>query len=483
MTPTSSRERRVAVIGGGITGLTAAWNLQRAGVKLVVFEQSRRAGGSVGAFQQDGWLHELGPNSMLENAPEIARFISQLQLDNRRVYAPATASKRYIVRRGRLIPAPTSPVSFVTTSLFSLRAKFQLLGEPWRRRAPASQEESVAQFVRRRLGQEFLDYAVNPFVGGVYAGDPTRLSVRHAFPKLYALEQNDGSIFRGALKRRNTTGGPKGRMFSFPNGLGEVTDALARALAPDLHLQTRVLAVRPGSDQWEVTCECNGVRTSVWVDAVICALPADGLAALRVEGQEDPQPFALLRGIEHPSVASVLVGYRREDVAHPLDGFGFLVPEIEPGQILGTLFSSTLFPHRAPEGHVALTTFLGGSRQPLLVREDDETLREIVQSELVRLLGVRAAPVFTHLQRWPRAIPQYALGYQRFKDVMTTAERTYPGLLIGGNARDGISLTHCVGSGQRLAEAAIRHLRSEDTRTSSSHLETRWLDTAFDGAA
>jgi oxygen-dependent protoporphyrinogen oxidase len=260
-------------------------------------------------------------------------------------------------------------------------------------------------------------------------------------------------------------------MFSFPNGLAEVTGALAHALAQDLHLETRVHSLRPVSDQWEVISENNSVRASVLVDAVICALPADGLAALRVEGQEDPQPFATMRSIEHPPVASVLVGYRREDVSHPLDGFGFLVPEIEAGQILGTLFSSTLFPHRAPDGHVALTTFLGGSRQPLLVREDDDTLRETVQSELVRLLGVRASPVFTHIQRWPRAIPQYALGYQRFKDLMTSVERTCPGLLIGGNARDGISLTHCIGSGQRLAEAAIRHLRSENARATPARLE------------
>ena len=222
---------RVAVLGGGLTGLTAAWHLRQAGFSPVVFEKSARVGGAIGAEQHDGWLHELGPNSLLEGSPEVATFIDEVGLGSRRIYASPAARQRYIVRRGRLVAMPTSPMGFVTTELFSWRAKLALLGEPWRSRGKAG-EESVADFVVRRLGREFLDYAINPFVGGVYAGDPAALSVRHAFPKLHAIEQEHGSLIRGAIKRRNTSGGPKGRMFSFPNGLAELPEALrARELA------------------------------------------------------------------------------------------------------------------------------------------------------------------------------------------------------------------------------------------------------------
>lgn len=450
----SGSSSRVAVLGGGLTGLTAAWHLRQAGLAPIVFEKSARVGGAIGAQQSDGWLHELGPNSLLEGSPEVAAFIEEVGLGPRRIYASPAARQRYIVRGGRLVAMPTSPLGFVTTKLFSSQAKLALLGEPWRARGAADREESVADFVIRRLGREFLDYAINPFVGGVYAGDPAALSVRHAFPKLHAIEQEHGSLIRGAIKRRNASGGPKGRMFSFPNGLAELPQALARSLAGAVQLQTAVRAVRRTATGWAIDC-VNPKRSSTEsVSAVVSALPADALASLAVEGVTGNDRLALLREINHPPVVSVFTGYRRTDVGHPLDGFGALVPQVERGSILGTLFSSTLFPGRAPEGHVALTSFVGGTRQPELAGLNDEEILRVVQSELTRLAGVSATPVYTHLQRWPRAIPQYTLGYARFKNVMTEFEAAAPGFFIGGNARDGISLASCMESGRRLAAIA-----------------------------
>lgn len=444
---------RVAVIGGGVTGLTAAWRLQRAGLAPTVFERAARPGGVVSAWQSGDWLHELGPNSLLEGSPEIAAFIDEIGLGSRRLYATPAAKQRYIVRGGRLVAMPTSPLGFVATPLFSPAAKLRLLGEPWRARGPAEAEETVADFVVRRLGPEFLDYAINPFVAGVYAGNPRLLAVRHAFPKLHAIEQEHGSLIRGALKRRNTSGGPKGRIFSFPGGLGEIPATLAGHLGSAVQLQSEVRAVQRTTAGWHLEIARGPATTTADFDAVVCALPADALADLPFEGVAAAAGLTRLREIKHPPVASVFSGYRRAQVAHPLDGFGVLMPEVEPGRILGTLFSSTLFPGRAPAGHVALTTFVGGMRAPELAGLDDAALGRLVQEELGRLVGARGEPVCFRVQRWPRAIPQYTLGYQVFKDAMTELEAAAPGVFLGGNCRDGISLANCLGAGQRLAAA------------------------------
>ncbi len=443
----------IAVLGGGITGLSAAWHLRQAGLAPVVFEHSARVGGAVHTLRTDGWLHELGPNSLLESAPEVAAFIEAVGLESRRLYAAPEAKNRYIVRDGAPVRMPGSPTDFLTTPLFSSRAKLGLLGEPFRARGAADEDESVADFVVRRLGEEFLNYAVNPFVGGVYAGDPRRLSVRDGFPKLHALEQEHGSLIRGAMARRNTSGGPQGRMFSFPEGLEELPRQLADSLGAAVRLQTNVRNIRQHGAHWELEFEAGGVLHHELFSEVICALPADALSRLHFEGVPQPARLEGLQQIEHPPVASVFVGYRREDVAHPLDGFGVLVPEVEHGRILGALFSSSLFPVRAPEGHVAITCFVGGTRQPELAALPEDELVATVRAELAQLLGANGQPVFTHVHRWPRAIPQYTLGYRRHKDALTEFEASAPGLFIGGNCRDGVSLANCIASGQRLANA------------------------------
>jgi oxygen-dependent protoporphyrinogen oxidase len=444
----------VAVLGGGITGLSAAWHLRRRGIPVVVFEAGPRPGGVMGSVREGDWLLETGPNTLFENTPAITAFLDDLGLGARRLEAAPAAKKRYVVRAGRPVVLPDSLRRFATSPLLSWSAKLRLLGEPWHRRAPADRDESVAEFVTRRLGPEFLDYIVNPFVAGVFAGDPAALSVRQAFPKLHALEQEHGSLARGSLARRNASGGPRGRMVSFPDGLAEVPHALARTLSADLRLNHAVTHVGRTGPDWRVGFVSGGLRSEQSFSAVICALPPDVLAGLRFEGVPAAADLATLRTIPQPPVASVFLGCRRADVAHPLDGFGLLTPAVERRRILGTLFSSTLFPGRAPAGHVALTTFVGGTRQPELARASDGELLASVQAELCDLLGLRGAPVIARIQRWPRAIAQYVVGFQQFKDVCAAVERDAPGLFLGGTACDGVSLSHCIAAGARLAAAA-----------------------------
>jgi oxygen-dependent protoporphyrinogen oxidase len=444
----------VAVLGAGITGLSAAWHLKRAGSPVVLFEASDRAGGTIESVDEGGWIRELGPNSVLEGQSEVAEMIEGLGLADRRLYASDAAKNRYIVRRGRLEPMPSSPLAFVRSRLFSIRAKLGLAGEIFRPRGTRSDEETVAEFTLRRLGRDFLDYAIDPLVGGVYAGDPQRLSVRHAFPKLLALEKEHGSLIRGAIRKRNSSGGPSGKLFSFPDGLEELPRALAAALGGSLRLRTRVTSARRMDSEWRIVHESGGGATEERFSSVICALPGDALARLQFGGFENSGGLAIMGEIEHPPVATVFTGFRREDVLHPLNGFGVLAPKVENCHILGTLFSSTLFPGRAPAGHVALTTFVGGTRQPDLARLDDGFLEKLASAELGRWLGLSAGPVFCRVKRHPRAIPQYNVGFDRFQDACAAAEAAAPGLFIGGNCRDGVSVSACIASGKRLAAAA-----------------------------
>jgi oxygen-dependent protoporphyrinogen oxidase len=457
MTPASqprpTPDRPVAVLGAGITGLTAAWHLRQAGIPAVVFEASGRCGGAIETIREGGWLHEAGPNSLLEGKADESDLLAALGLGPRRLFAGEEAKNRYVLRNARMEPMPASPGRFLSTRLFSWRAKLGLVGEVFRPRGDAKGDETVADFTVRRLGREFLDYAVDPFVGGVYAGDPARLSVRHAFPRLFALEREHGSLIRGAVRLRNASGGPRGRILSFPEGLEELPLALAARLGDSLRLRAPVLALGRTGGGWRVAFGRDGATSQGEFSAVVCALPADALARLRLEGLEAPGQLSPLGEIEHPPVASVFTGYRRADVAHALDGFGVLVPRVEGRRILGTLFSSTLFPGRAPQGHVALTTFVGGTRQPELALADDAALIGLVQTELASLLGVRAAPVFLRVHRHARAIPQYGVGFDRYEAIFAGAERSAPGLYFGGNSRDGVALSACMASGRRLAQA------------------------------
>lgn len=450
----------IAIVGAGITGLTAAFRLQQRGLPVTVYEASGQPGGVIRSVRKDGYLAEFGPNSVLDISPVIRALIKDLGLESRLMYSDPGAENRYLVRWRKPVQMPASPPGFFTCKLFSWRAKLALLREPFLPKAPADLEESVADFVLRRLNREWLDYAINPMIAGIFAGDPARLSVLYGFPRLHALEQNYGSLIKGQIlgarerKRKGEVSKQEAKKISFDEGLQVLTDTLGGQLGESLRLNTVVkgLAFEAGSG-WQVATNAGTTRHR----AVLLAAPAYRLCEIGITGS-DGLDLGPLREIHYPPVASVVLGYRREDVAHPLDGFGVLVPEVEKYRILGTLFSSSLFPNRAPAGHVTLTSYVGGMRAPELAQRSEAELAALTAEDLGELLGARGKPTFQHVMVYPRAIPQYVLGYGRFQDHMTRLETKLPGLFLAGHYRNGISLADSMLAGDDVAGRMAAHV-------------------------
>lgn len=446
----------VLVIGGGISGLATAFGLKQRGESVEVLEAAPRAGGVIGTRNRNDWLFETGPNSTLDTTPLINELLDGMGIRNERLDAAAVASTRFIVRGGRLIALPTSPGAFFTTSAFTLGAKLSLFRELFIAPSPPDAEETIAEFVRRRLGNEFLDYAIDPFVSGVYAGDPERISVPAAFPRLFALEQKYGSLIKGQIlgakerkrdaeKARNTAGS-----FSFRGGMQTLTDALVRAIGR-VETGVRVRHIARGADRvWTVVGGRGGDPVMRRARAVVLAAPA--YEAAKLVHEFAPVAARELAAIEYAPVAVAATAYRRADIAHSLAGFGFLVPKKEQRKILGSLFSSSLFEGRAPEGGVLLTSFIGGMRDPGLPARPDAALAVIVHQELTELLGATGAPLWTEITRRTHAIPQYNVGHRERLRPVENAENSSPGLFFCASYRGGVSVGDCIKSAHATAE-------------------------------
>jgi oxygen-dependent protoporphyrinogen oxidase len=456
--------KSVAIIGAGITGLTAAFYLKRKGLAVTVYEASGRVGGVIQSLRQNGYLAEFGPNTLLETSPKIAQLIKDAELQSRRLDPDPKAEARFVVRYGRPIAMPGSPLGFFTTDLFTLKAKFAVLREPFIKPRRDGVEESIGQFVVRRFNQEFLDNAIDALVAGIYAGDPNKLSVTHAFPKLKALEDNYGSMIKGQIlggrerKKRGEVAKDRAPKFSFDEGLQVLPDTLAAQLGTAVKLNTAVGKITKTATGWTVHAQAATGGTLEEHDAVIFCGTAPKLAELKVEGATvvDSKVFSEIR---YPPVASVVLGFHREDVAHDCNGFGMLIPKIEGFKSLGTIFSSALFPNRAPAGHHTLTTYVGGERYPELASLPPDKLVALVCEDLKTLLGLRGQPTFQHVVVYPRAIPQYNVGYGRFKELMTKIEAAAPGLFLAGHYRDGVSLSDSIVSGINISDRVAATLQ------------------------
>ncbi len=445
--------KSVAIIGAGITGLTAAFYLKRQGVPVTIYEASGRVGGVIQSVRKDGFLAEFGPNTILETSPKIAQLVRDAGLESRKLNTDPKAEARFVVRYGRPIEMPGKPLGFLTTPLFTAKAKLAVLREPFIKPRRDGVEESIAQFVVRRFNQEFLDNAIDALVAGIYAGDPHKLSLPHAFPKLKALEDNYGSMIKGQFfgardrKKSGEVAKDRAPKFSFDEGLQVLPDTLAAQLGDALKLNSSVTKLTQMKDGWRVTT----AQGETEFGAVIYCGTAHRLAQLNVEAKSSLN-LETFSEISYPPVASVVLGFRREDVTHSCQGFGMLIPKIEGFKILGTIFSSALFPNRAPHGQINLTSYVGGARYPELASLPADKLVEVVLADLSVLLGVKGKPSFVHTAFWPKAIPQYNVGYGKYRERLNDIESKAPNLFFAGHYRDGVSLGDSIVSGVNIAE-------------------------------
>lgn len=430
------------VIGGGISGLVCAYALQRAGIEVLLAEASARAGGVINSVRCDGYLLELGPQSFTGTAP-LRSLCASLGIADQLLEAPAKAP-RYVLVNSRLEAVPMSPPAFFTSSLIDRSTKWALVRDIFGNSVPPEGDESVAAFVRRKFSEQLLDRLVGPFVSGVYAGDPEKLSVRSAFPQLHEAERARGSIVRGMLRPGKSKKGPRERptLNTCREGNETLVRALANRVASSVLLRTRATNVYRQNDGWyHVSLEGNN-NDSVSAKSVILATPTDVTGKLLGQLERSFEP--LLTSVEYAAVAVVSLGYAKKDISHSLDGFGFLVPRSAGIRILGTVWNSSLFPGRAPDGYALLTTFVGGATDAAATRFNHEELSSIVHREIATLLSVQSRPTFSHVTIWPRALPQYNLGHSdRLASIGKNLAR-FPGLFLAGNYLRGPAIGACV---------------------------------------
>lgn len=454
----------VVVIGGGIAGLSAAYELQRRGRSVRVLEASDRPGGVVRTERTDGWVIDGGPDSLLVQKAAAVTLCQELGIGDRLVSTlpPRTA---FILRDGRLhaiaegsfLGFPITLRALAHSRLFSLAGKLRMAGEVFVPRREGDDDESIAAFVRRRFGNEAVEYLADPLLAGIHAGDAERLSMRALFPRLGEAERRSGSVIR-ALRSLRVPPSPQGAFVSLPGGLGDLVDALAAALAPGTVTCGAPVSAISRDAGYSVTSALGRVHAA----AVVLAVPA--YVASTAIRDLDPGLSALCAEVRYASTATVAFGYRRDQVAHPLDGTGFVVPRTEGRALLAGTWVSSKWPGRAPQGHVLLRGFLGGGRDPHRLDASDDALIEAARADLSELLGITGEPTLVRLFRWTRQSPQYDVGHQGRLVAIDRGLAHLPGLLVTGSGFRAIGVPDCIADGRAVGARAAEYTAALDTR-------------------
>jgi protoporphyrinogen/coproporphyrinogen III oxidase len=461
--------KTVAIIGGGISGLAGAEAIERRAkerglaVQAIVLEAEKSPGGKIGTIRENGYVIETGPHGFLDKEPKAMALVDRLGLRPTLLSARDAAEKRYIVRDGKLRALPGSPPAFLVSDVLPLFGKLRVAIEPLVSKKIDGAEESVWEFASRRIGRQAADVLVDAMVTGIYGGDPKRLSVRAAFPLLEKLERDYGGLIKGQIAKAKeqkrsgergsaAMGGPRGKLHSFKSGLGELIEALAKRC--DLRTGFRASSMDlQGNLQIK---DESGAALSA--DAIVITTPAYEIA--RLLRAQAPAEADALGSIRYVPVAVVVQAYRAEDFAGAPDGFGFLVPNGEAREILGSIWASSVFEGHAPPGTVMLRTLVGGSRRPELASGSDAELSLRARREVFEVLGVKkdTKPVHERVFRWDRAIPQYELGHTARAAAADAIEAKLPGIFLGGNALRGVAMIQCVADADLVADRVVTWL-------------------------
>jgi oxygen-dependent protoporphyrinogen oxidase len=439
------------VVGGGISGLVCAYVLRKYGIGAQLVEASSRPGGVINSITRDGFLLELGPQSF-SSTPALRQLCADLGISTELLQAPPRAP-RYVLIDGKLRPVPLSPPAFFMSSLVDASTKWALVRDIFGKSIPPDADESVAAFIRRKFSAQLLDRLVGPFVSGIYAGDPERLSLRSAFPQLYEAEKGTGSIVRGMLRLAKSKKGPRERpsLQSFREGNETLVRALANKLGAALLTETSVAQIsRQNDGSFDAHLESKHGDESVSAQFLVLATPTDVTG--RLLAGLDSSFESPLRSIEYAAVAVVSLGYRKKDIGHSLNGFGFLVPRSAGLRVLGSVWNSSLFPGRAPEGHALLTSFVGGTTDRAASKLKPEELVSLVHNEISPLLSISSSPAFSNVTIWPRALPQYNLGHADRLAAVAKARSRFPGLWLTGNYLRGPAIGSCIDQAIAVAE-------------------------------
>jgi protoporphyrinogen/coproporphyrinogen III oxidase len=458
-----SDQRDAIIIGAGITGLVTAYELQKRGLNVLLLERDSEVGGVMRSERRDGYLLEWGPNSYLESE-EADRLIQELDLDSKFVTADPKAP-RFLYFRGALEPVPMNPIAFFSSRLLSLKGKLRIFAEPFMPARKSRDEESIASFIRRRIGAEAHDRLVAPFVSGIYAGNTEKLSMAASFPKLAELEDEYGSLIFGAIKsarrkRKEQPAKPQQpdgqkragkRLCTFIDGLGTLPQTIARRLDDSLINSCEATEITIGSDspRYRVRFQRGGEVREFSTDRLILATPAPESA--RLIGSSLPGLATELAAIEYAPMAVVYLSFDQMMLGRPITGFGFLVPRNEGVRLLGSVWNSSLFPARSPEGQLLTTNFIGGAHDTGVVDLSDDQLAGIVSNELRSILRISAEAQVVGVRKIRRAIPQYNIGHVSRVARITEQERAQPGLHLAGNYLQGVSVPDCISRAIKLA--------------------------------
>lgn len=442
--------KNIAIIGAGITGLSAAFYAKKNGNEVTVFEKDSRVGGVIRTFRKNGFIYETGPSTSVVSLPEVVELFEDLKIGNLLEEAPSIAGNRYILKKGSLHALPSGPLSGLSTPLFSFRDKFGILLEPFRKRGE-DPNETLSSLVRRRLGESILDYAVDPFVSGVYAGNPDQMIPKYALPKLYNLEQNYGSFIRGSIQKMKQPKSERDKKatkktFSVKGGLEVLVRHLEQAIGKENFVMSESPTVVPENGSYKVRA---GEREFGPFERIIYTAGASHVFEVFPFAEEN---FPDAGKVLYAKVAELAIGFNKWEGV-PLDGFGALMPSKEKRDILGILYMSSLFKDRSPEGGALLAVFVGGLRHPEFHDMPDDALKEMVGKDVQKILRIPDfKPDLFEISRHEEAIPQYDLKTPGRKAAYSAIEKAYPGILMGGNGIDGIGMSARIAQGRALAE-------------------------------